>query len=188
MLHLLLIASSFAIPAPIHRNLIVNGNFSGGNKGFKTGYTLGTDLGPEGNYVIGTNPHDYHMGGASFGSHTTGKGPMLLFNGSRVENTTVWEQTVSVTPNHKYSFGLWAASWGQLGQPGVDPSPAKLVITINGKRVGQPFAVYARDGAWTKFSASWAAGSSKSADIRIVDTNLEGVGNDFAIDDLVFHE
>ena len=187
MLHLLLLATARPAAAPMHANLTVNGNFAAGNVGFKSGYAFNQDLGRDGSYFVGSNPHDSHAGGAEFGDHTTGKGLMLIVNGSEIANTTVWEQTVRVSPNHGYAFGLWAASWGQWNSGPNDPSPAKLIVTVNGKPIGQPFAVAARDGAWTKFSAPWASGSDKSAVIRIVDANLESIGNDFAIDDIVFH-
>ncbi len=188
MLNALILAGTLAIPAPAHRNLIVNGDFSAGNKGFKSGYTMATDLGSEGSLVVGRNPHDFHAGGASFGDHTSGKGLMLLLNGSPTPDTAVWEETLKVQPNRAYSFGFWAASWGQFGEPNTDPSPAKLVVTVNGKQLGGVFGVYPRDGAWTKFVGVWKSGTASSATIRIVDQNLEGVGNDFAIDDIVFHD
>ena len=69
-----------------------------------------------------------------------------------------------------------------------DRSPARLLVTINGKPIAKPFHVVARSGNWTKFAAMWSSGNAKSADIRIVDENLDWFGNDFAIDDVVFHD
>jgi hypothetical protein len=167
--------------------MIVNGDFSAGNTGFKSDYQFSRRVGAEGSYFVGKDPRESHGGGASFGDHTTGNGLMLIANGSSEPEKTVWMETVKVSPNHKYAFGLWAASWGHWNSGDNDPSPAKLVITINGNPVGPTFPVRAKDGDWSKYSAAWSSGSAKSAVIRIVDQNLEGIGNDFAIDDIVFH-
>ncbi len=190
MLHLILLASIAAIPAPQHPNLVVNGNFSAGNKGFKSDYLFSENLGDDGCYFVGSNPHDSHSGGASFGDHTSGKGLMLLVNGSVDAHKTIWEEKINVTPDHKYAFGLWTATWSMSlpdNQNG-DISPAVLVIYVNGKPINEPFATNKLDGVWTKLVASWTSGTSNVADIRIVDINLDGFGNDFAIDDIVFHD
>ena len=189
MLQLLLLASTVIIPAPTHPNLVVNGDFSAGNKGFKSDYLYSQDIGADGSNFVGSNPHDSHSGGAVFGDHTSGKGLMLLANGSANANTAVWEETVKVAPNHKYIFALWTATWSLSLNDGRngDYSPARLVVYVNGKPINQPYATNVLDGVWTKLVATWSSGSAKTADIRIVDENLDQYGNDFAIDDIVFH-
>jgi hypothetical protein len=166
-------------------NLLVNGDFSLGNTGFTSQYTYSTNLEPEGDYVVGYNPHDYHPGGASFGDNTTGTGLMLIANGAVTSNTYVWQETVNVSNATAYAFSGWAASWGELGN-GIDPSPAQLEFFVNGVQIGSEFTLIAQDGQWSQFTASWNSGTSTAATITIVDMNTTLVGNDFALDDLAF--
>jgi hypothetical protein len=166
-------------------NLLVNGDFSLGNTGFTSQYTYSTDLGPEGNYVVGADPQTYNSGGASFGDHTTGTGLMLIANGDPTPNTYVWQETVNVSNTTTYSFSGWAASWGELGN-NMDPSPAQLEFFVNGVQIGSEFTLNAEDGEWSQFAASWNSGTSSVATIAIVDMNTTAVGNDFALDDLAF--
>lgn len=186
MIHVLLLAGLQATALQAHRNLVINGDFSLGNAGFTSQYTYSRDLTDTGNYSVGPDPHEFHSGGASFGART-GKGNMLAANGAEKPNTALWQQTVKVQPNHHYYFVVWTASWGQ-GQPNADPSPARLALFANGKALGYAFTLKATDGEWSKFVATWDSGSSKSAQLRIVDENLDGFGNDFAIDDIAFHD
>jgi len=188
MLPLLLLTTMQPLTAQTHKNLIINGDFSQGNSGFSSQYTFDQDLNPTGNYFIGGNPFECHHGGASFGDHTSGSGKMMIINGATDAGVSIWKQTVKVQPNRKYFFGAWAASWGQFGNPGTDPSPARLILCVNGKPIAPAFTLNSQDGAWTKYFASWKSGSAKSAELSIVDENLEGIGNDFAIDDLTFHD
>ena len=173
--------------SPQLSNLLVNGDFSLGNTGFTSQYVYSTDLGPEGNYVVGNNPQNYNSGGASFGDHTTGTGLMLIANGAPTANTVLWQETVSVSPAMDYDFTGWAASWGELGN-GIDPSPAQLEFFVNGAQIGSEFTLIAQDGQWSQFAASWNSGTSASATITIVDMNTTLVGNDFAVDDLAFSQ
>jgi hypothetical protein len=166
-------------------NLLVNGDFSLGNTGFTSQYAFSTDLQPEGNYVVGDNPHNFHPSGASFGDHTTGTGLMLIANGAPTPNTVLWQETVNVSNATNYVFSGWAASWGEFGDL-TDPSPAQLEFLVNGVQIGSSFTLNAHDGAWSQFSATWSSGTSGSATITIVDLNTVSVGNDFAVDDLAF--
>jgi Dockerin type I domain len=166
--------------------LLVNGNFSAGNTGFTSQYVYSTDLGPEGNYVVGSDPQTYNSGGASFGDHTTGTGLMLIANGAPTANTYVWQENVNVATGTSYVFSGWAASWGELNGDLTDPSPAQLEFFVNGVQVGSEFTLNAHDGDWTQFSASWTSGTSSVATVTIVDENLTLTGNDFCLDDLGF--
>ncbi len=180
-------ASGTVLPPAPSSNLLVNGDFSLGNTGFTSQYVYSTNLEPEGNYVVGDNPHNFHPGGASFGDHTTGTGLMLIANGAPTPNTVVWQETVNVSNGTNYVFSGWAASWGEGGSPAPsDPSPAQLEFFVNGVQIGSEFTLIAQDGQWSQFSATWNSGTSGSATITIVDMNTASDGNDFAVDDLVF--
>lgn len=172
-------AMTIAAIAPLYaQNLIVNGDFEAGNTGFTTAYTYNTNLVPEGNYYIATNPSLHHPHAASYGDHTTGSGLMMMVNGITQPNLAVWSQTVSVNPATVYTFGGWLSSW-------VSSSPAVLSIRINNVEIGQVTAP-TTTGVWQPWSLSWNSGANTSAVLSIVNLNTEPIGNDFAMDDLEF--
>jgi hypothetical protein len=191
MLHLLLLAANSTIAGPAKPNLIVNGDFSAGNKGFITDYHYDSNVEADGYCCVSGDPHDCHPGGANMPDHTNGKGLMLVVNGSSTPQAAFWEQKVNVAPNRKFTFALWAATWSESttfpdGSAG-DVSPARIIVYINGTALNKPFSLSERDGRWTKLVAKWSSGDATTADIRVVDENLESFGNDFAVDDIVFH-
>ncbi len=165
-------------------NSVANGNFSSGNTGFSSGYVLGTggafgQLTNEGTYAVSTNPQLTHTNFASFGDHTSGTGNMLVVNGSGTPNTSVWCQTIAVTPNTVYDFSTWGASC-------VASSPGILQFSINGVTLGAPFTLPATTGQWAQFFATWNSGANTSATICIVNQNTATSGNDFALDDIEY--
>jgi gliding motility-associated-like protein len=165
-------------------NSVVNGNFSAGNTGFSSGYVLGTggawgQLTNEGTYAVSTNPQLTHTNFASFGDHTSGTGNMLVVNGSGQANTSVWCQTIAVTPNTVYDFSTWGATC-------VSSSPGILQFSINGIQLGSPFTLPATTGTWSQFFTTWNSGTATSATICIVNQNTATSGNDFALDDIEF--
>jgi hypothetical protein len=167
-------------------NLLTNGTFTQGAQGFGSDYTFSTTLGgpgAEGRYYAGLNPHDVSPLAPSFSDHTSGNGLMLLMNGSRNPNTTVWLEQVPVTPGQGYHFVGFARSWGGAS---TDPSPAVLRIEINGQSIGSDTALPAAVSAWALLDRGWNAGVAATATIRIVDMNTTVDGNDFALDDLSF--
>lgn len=165
-------------------NFVNNGNFSSGNTGFTTAYTLGTGgtwglVSNEGTYAVTTNPSLVHTNFASFGDHTGGGGQMMVVNGSSTANTNVWCQTITVLPNSWYDFSAWGASC-------VNSAPAILQFAINGTLLGTPLALPTATGVWTQFHALWFSGTNTSIDICINDQSTAASGNDFAIDDIEF--
>jgi hypothetical protein len=162
-------------------NLVVNGNFEAGNTGFETGYLYSpTNTWPEGTYTVDSNPYNTHSLFASYGDHTTGYGNMMVVNGAPVSNVTVWEQTVSVSPNTDYEFSLWLSKCTP-----VLYNRAQLEYFINGTSIGTNYAPETT-GEWVEFSQLWQSGLSTTATIRIVDRETAYYGNDFAIDDISF--
>jgi hypothetical protein len=110
---------------------------------------------------------------------------MLVLNGSPDASKAFWKETIKVQRNHIYIFSGWAASWGQGGDVG-DPSPASIEVQINGHDAGRAYALAARDGQWGQFKFVWHSRNATTAVIRLIDTSTEGIGNDFAVDDLYF--
>ena len=170
------------------RNLLINGDFRHGKRGFTTSYGLADDLLGDGSYWIGPNPRLRHPGACSIHDHKDGHSPMLLLNGSATAHLAFWSETIQVEPDHQYQFTGWATSWGTNPQDGspTDYSPARILVYINGVQVGDTYTVNAQSGLWSKFGVQWNSKSRTTATIRLVDENTDIVGNDFAIDDLSF--
>ena len=180
---LVLLASALFGP-----NLIANPNFNQDRKGFTTHYAYSRDLFYEGTFVVGDDPKKFHSGGFSMGDHTTGKGMMLIINGGAFERDSVWQGTVKVEAGQRYEFSGWTASWSMNPNDGTasDLNPGRLQIWIDGEPVGPVHKVEAKSGVWNQFTIPWKSGSKKQVEIKIVNTNVSNLGNDFALDDLFF--
>jgi gliding motility-associated-like protein len=173
-------------------NVVVNGNFSAGNNGFTSSYTLGPTgspwgiVGDPGTYAVTTNPSLVHNNFASFTNHTPGGGGMMVVNGSSTANVNVWCQNITVTPNTNYNFSTWVTSC-ESGQPTAQL--ANLEFFINGSSIGPTITPTATAGVWTQFSLQstpWNSGANTNANICIVNQNTQAAGNDFALDDIFF--
>jgi hypothetical protein len=165
--------------------IIPNASFSAGYSGFTSSYAYlpypGTYspglMYPEGYFTVGTNPGFVHDRWITMADHTTGSGGMLIVNGNRVSNVTVWSATVEVTSNTLYDFSAWAAStyWR---------SPSSLAFSINGTVLETPLALPSDRGIWQQFAAPWFSGDTTTAVLSLVNLNTEWNGNDFALDDI----
>ena len=164
-------------------NLLINGDFESGNTGFNTSYDYQTvpqrEL-PEGDYGITVNPTNLHWATVSFGDHTTGAGLMMMVNGKTTPNSVVWSQTVAVPSNKTLGFSMWAANWNRLGQP-----LATLEVFLNGQQIGTSFVTPSTPGIWAEFEADWDSGAATTANVEVRLASTFGLGNDFALDDLV---
>ncbi len=188
-------------------NKVTNGNFSSGNTGFTSGYTVGTggSFGPisnAGTYLVTTNASIAHTNFPSFPNHTTpasGTGNMMVVNGAPNPNISVWCQTIPVSPNLNYNFSTWAitAKGTLVSELAVlQFSINGVPLFLNGSTTQNTFTPPAQPlpaslnlvAPWAQFSATWNSGSSTSASICIVNQNTTGSGNDFAIDDIFFQE
>ena len=164
------------------QNLIVNGDFTSGNSGFTTSYLNVPNPNPfgvKGAYDIVTNPNTWFAPFSPCPDHTTGTGRMMVADGSDINNTKLWEQTVTVVPGKTYQFSYYLQSL-TVG------FPARIEILINGVSLGLPNAAPAATCSWAQRNYSWNSGASSSAIITIYDREISGGGNDFAIDDLSF--
>ncbi|MBC8063512.1 MAG: hypothetical protein H7Y17_01680 [Chlorobia bacterium] len=185
---LCLLASAILAPQAAPKNLVYNGDFSLGVKGFTTHYSFSEDIYKEGTYVVGDDPKKHHGGGFSMGDHTSGKGRMMIVNGGSFANDSIWEARVKVAAGLTYEFTGWAASWSMNPHDGTatDLTPGRFQIYIDGKPTGAVYKVDAKGGHWGKFTIPWKSDGARSVDIKIVNTNTSELGNDFAIDDLWF--
>jgi hypothetical protein len=186
MIHALLplILNSAASPP----NLLENGDFEEGAQGFVTAYRQSSSLFEEGMFAVTTDPRKLHVGAASVRDHTSKAGNMLAINGSMKAGLTVWQASVKVKPRQTYTFSGWTTSWSMDPNSGLarDTSPAILRLYVNGKPSGAIYGVNSKSGSWSKFTYEWESGSNAVVTLRLVDANIDGVGNDFALDDLSF--
>lgn len=165
-------------------NLIVNGDFETGNTGFSTQYQYSPGdygLHQEGRYAIGSDPQYSHPDFTSFGDHTSSTGNMMLVNGATSLNVTVWEQSISISPNTEYEFSFWLAECSSTPNEYL----ANLETFINGISIGN-IVQSSNPGEWIEFSKLWQSGLNTIATIRIVDIQTAVSTNDFAIDDIHF--
>jgi gliding motility-associated-like protein len=170
----------------LYDNLITNGDFEQGNVGFTSGLTYksgtGNILVPTSSYAIATDPKLVHSAFTSMVDHTTGKGKMMVINGSIAANVVVWSQKVTgIKPNTKYLFSAYLASC-------TPSAPAILSFTINDQKQGNNISPNGLT-SWTQFYAEWNSGST-TGDATITITNLQAGdnGNDFALDDISLTE
>jgi len=161
------------------QNLIVNGDFEGGNVGFFTDYLYSPgDIWLIGTYDVVYDVSDVHPLAELHHDHTTGAGLMMAANGALPNLPIVWSQTVTVTPGVRYEFSAWAANWAHGSQGHMAP----LEFRINGTPVA--FWISTVVGQWFLVSANWYTGAATTAVIMIVDLSEEWDGNDPALDDL----
>lgn len=162
------------------RNLVHNGDFSEGNRGFATSYIHSPDeIGLGQGYAILRTPVDGtsspHEKG-DFGDHTSGNGLMMVVNGSADPDVVVWSQDVPVEPGTVHEFELWVASWHSA-------NPAIIEARINSRVVGTIEAPVTT-GVWLPLRVRWDSGLATSARIEIIDARPEDIGSDFALDDI----
>jgi hypothetical protein len=183
-----LFAFMFSIASSHASNLLVNGDFSSGNTGFGTDYTL-TTMSPflfqnavHGIYAI--LPANAIAASSAYGDWTNistdptgGHGNVFVADGATTPNTTVWKETVNVTPNTNYTFKFYAA---EVSNPCC--SNATILPAINGVNG----SVLATNATWQRGTVLWNSGASVTATILLTDTNTSGPFNDFAIGHLDF--
>ena len=179
-------------------NLVYNGDFSLGDLGFITGYTLftpGTFV--QGTYGIVLNPRVINTAFSPCTDHTQGSGTRNMFvadGATSTPLTLVYKPFFSppffqpgspdvaiVLPNKSYTFSFFFTNV-------VDSSTAELEVIINGVRVGNIATAPLTSCTWVERSFIWNSGSNTTATISVYNTNTSGGGNDFAIDDVKFRE
>ena len=176
------VTTTYTVKPASSENLIFNGNFSLGNSGFNTNYQFlatTTPAGAQKTYGISTNAQLWFPAFSSCTDHTGG-GNMMVVDGSTQNLGTdkVWAQTISVVPGQTYTFKYWL-------QTVAMPNPAIIDVVINGTVIGTATAATTACG-WTEYSYTWPSGTATLADISLINRNVNGTGNDFAIDDLSF--
>lgn len=169
-----------AVPVLADSNLIVNGDFSGGNTGFSSDYTYGSVSGGA-TYWIGTSPADAPGAYLDWGTYLGpfGSGNMLIANGGA---GNVWSETLAVTSGTTYTFSYYGAQVDATS--GSNPD---LELFVNGTGVGSnvfPTNSPSNGGSWEQYTFTWSSGLDTSGIFTLVDLNTQFDYNDFAITDL----
>lgn len=185
---------SSTIASLVGTNLVLNGDFENGTtaaaNNFTTAYVPGTGgtwglLSNPGQYAISTSPNLVHNNFYVCSDHTTGAGNMLIANGASTANTTVWSQTVPVTPGQGYLFSYWVASVENSSTAAL----AQLQLFINNTPISVVAVPSTQACVWTQFSGTWVAGNATTnAILKIVNQSTAAAGNDFSIDDIIFRQ
>ena len=156
-------------------NLVLNGAFSSGNTNFSSSYNYNQfSLWNAGTFSVTSNAANVHPN-----FNGTGNGNYLVVNGSQNPGSQVWCQDVQVNPNTIYNFST-------LVNTVAIGNPAQLQFSINGDDIGNVFSAPNTLNNWSQFSATWQSGSSNTAEICIVNQNVNGSGNDFGLDEITF--
>ncbi|MCX7737665.1 MAG: T9SS type A sorting domain-containing protein [Candidatus Kapabacteria bacterium] len=166
----------------LSNQLIINGDFEGGNVGFQTDYKFSpSNMRPEGTYCLSQNPKKQYSRFDSCSDKTNQSGFMLLVNGSDLPDMIVWKQTVrGLDLNSIYLFSFWSA-------PVYSLNPPFFEVFINGVLM-QPSPIYLPPDVckWTEIRYIWNSGNIDTAEIIIYNRNQRKSGNDFVIDDISF--
>jgi hypothetical protein len=162
------------------KNLVVNGDFSDGDKQFISQYRYTRYNYNEGEYTVSSRPLLWNELLADCRDHTNGNGNMLLVNGAVVANRIIWQQTINVQPNTNYIMAVWLQNANVHKK---ESNPPKLKFVINGNNMNSVQASY-NSFEWKQMSTTWNSGATNKVTIAIVNQNTIAPGNDFAIDDI----
>ena len=165
------------------QQLIYNGDFSLGDKGFYTDYKYyaANSSGLQRAYGIVSNASTWFNGFSGCTGYG-GIGNMIVFDGSTVNNDKVWCQKVPVKPGQTYTFSYYVQSL-------VANNPANLEVQINGIRLTSatnPQSASSTLCLWEPRTYTWSSGANTIADICIYNRVTTSAGNDFALDDILF--
>lgn len=170
-------------------NLLTNGDFSAGNTGFTSGYTLTTDtpfLFQNGNHgIYAVIPAGSIATSSAYGDWTNistdpsgGNGNVFVADGATDAGVNFWSETIAVVPNTNYAFSFYGAEVSN-----TCCSNAVFQPIFNGSFVSG----FGATGAWQQFSIPvWNSGSATSLTLALEDLNTSGGFNDFAVADLSF--
>ena len=160
------------------QNLVYNGDFEDGNTGFVTSYVY-ENTGTPNHYYIGHDIADmwsWDSPGFPVVDHTSGDGMFLMIDGALQPNTTVWSQTIQVTPHTDYLFSAWL----------LTNNRAYFKFEINGVQTGIDYATPEAQWTWERYSQVWNSGTVTVAELKIINRYSEYGGYDYGIDDITF--
>jgi outer membrane protein OmpA-like peptidoglycan-associated protein len=164
-------------------NLVKNGDFEDGNVGFKSDFLCQDDIFTWGYYVITTNVSKYLTGSVFLNPvPNTGKYYAIDMNNSGKQR--LWYDSITVKPNTPYQFSCILANCvNDFAAPGV------INLKINGKKICPTLTLSNGSASWTPYSIKYKTGPDETRiEISIVDEIWTLMGNDVALDNVVFKE
>jgi hypothetical protein len=168
-------------------NLVKNGDFEDGLTGFKSDFINDptNDVFTWGYYVVTDNVAKYRDGREGFFVNpvpNTGKYYAIDMNNSGKQR--LWYDSITVKPNTTYSFSCILANVNaDFAAPGV------MNLKINGRKVCPSWTLSNGSAAWIPFSIKYKTGPNENRiEISIVDEIWTLMGNDVALDNIVFKE
>ena len=167
----------------LNTNLLYNGTFEDGNIGFYSGYTSlfpSNTIGIQAAYGITVNASFWDSIFSPCVDHTYGNGigKMMVLDGAVSGNNPFWKQTIAVEKNKNYTFSYFAQSL-------TASNPAQISVSFNGIATGID-TLSTSTCIWEEYSYSWFSGNDSSITIVLTDLETSAIGNDFALDDLIF--
>lgn len=167
----------------LNENLVFNGNFEAMNSGFYSDLNFLTPTNVNAlqtSYGISPNASFWENTFSPCVDHTFGNGAgyMMVVDGAISGNQLVWQQKIVVEPNTNYTFSYFTQSV-------VGTNPAILTAVINGANLSLD-TLNSNACQWQQISAAWNSGQDSIAVLSIYNLNQNGIGNDFAIDDISF--
>lgn len=143
-----------------------------------------------GHYVINTTTSG-HGGGQGWPMPSNPHGKFMIVNGyggNTNPTKVVWRQTVNVTTQTNYTFSYRYVNLNRVLYGQIRPS--KLQVKINGIDFGAVNTLPSDNNwhDWNNNGVQWPSGNATQAMIEIFDTytELEGLGDDFCLDDISF--
>jgi hypothetical protein len=169
-----------AVSAESQAVTVVSEDFSSGNPVAGTAYALvpAGSFSQPGQYRVLANPATAFTNGyRSYHDHTLGTaaGAMLFFDGAS-HPLALWSEGVMLSAGTQYTFSFWASAGGAISVPVVG-------LRLDGVNVGQ--SVTTSVASWRRFTYSFVPRTTGLRIFTIVDLNLQRMGNDGAIDDIL---
>lgn len=168
-------------------NLVPNGDFEAGNTAFLSDYQFTSFNQTEGQYFVGANAQTFNGNLVATPNHTAGGTLMFVGNGSPAASR-VWysASSIPVQPDTDYFFEAWVMNLccrpGTLGN-GIDPvGPSVLSFYANDVLLGTRSSALL--GVWEGLSTTWSSGSATTVTLKLINSNTQVGGNDFAVDDI----
>jgi gliding motility-associated-like protein len=159
-------------------NLVVNGDFSIGNTGFSSQLAAGAAPLSSGSYLVTNTSLNAGPQTSDCKDHTNAAGNMMVVSSTNTA-ASLWNQTVTITPNTNYIFSCWIQS--------VQPfNSTQLQLSINGNVAADNLITAANACEWTRYFVTWNSGNNTTAILSIFNKANPTGGDFFAIDDISF--
>ncbi|HXA02727.1 MAG TPA: OmpA family protein [Cytophagaceae bacterium] len=184
-------------------NLVVNGDFETGLKGFASEYAYSKNFLTPGYFSVArfasSLNKDYRN--PIEGDHTSGYGYYFIVDSDGTSGKKAWYTTVNVIPNSNYNFSIYFCNLYKhrgsdfgfqingLDIAGGHPklNDCKVKFTVANEQAGETEVDIYHLFHWVKGSAIWYSGThSGKVEISIENINYNASGNDMAMDDIEF--